>query len=81
MRMEDKTNAPVDATSNVVPFRKREKPPVDPVTTRQEIVDVLVCSLCGGKEFMLLAEVTCQIACSGCGYAIGATWSTDNDLF
>jgi hypothetical protein len=48
--MEDKTNAPVDATSNVVPFRKREKPPVDPVTTREEIVDVLVCSLCGGKS-------------------------------
>jgi hypothetical protein len=79
--MEDKTNAPVDATSNVVPFRKRKKSPVETTTTKDEVVDVLMCSLCGKKEFVLVAETACRIVCSGCGYAIGAKWFSDNDLF
>lgn len=78
MRMENKTNTSVDATSNVIPFPERKRATAG-CTTQSLEVDVLLCSLCEGKDFMLIAAESQEIACAGCGFAIGAKWSVDNE--
>lgn len=55
--------------SNVIPFPVRE-----------QTVEVLVCSHCESKDFMLVDNTTNEICCSGCGYVISNKWEHLNDV-
>jgi len=77
--MEKQADTTLHERDNVVPFRRREKRESS-VAVKQTDVEVLLCSLCGSKDFMLLAEASGQIACSNCGFLIGANWQTDYEI-
>lgn len=50
---------------NVVPF---------PVQERSEVVDILLCTKCGGTTFFLLADTSNRVACSDCQNVTDALW-------
>ena len=50
---------------NIVPF---------PIQERSEIVDILLCTKCGGSTFFLLAEESNRVACCPCENVTEALW-------
>tara|TARA_R100001510_G_scaffold15228_1_gene12704 strand:- start:30615 stop:30848 length:234 start_codon:yes stop_codon:yes gene_type:complete len=76
--VEKQTDTTVHAKNNVVPF-KREEQHEEGGKVEYKDVDVLVCSLCGSTNFMLLSEST-EIGCSDCGYLIGARWFPKGEI-
>jgi protein-arginine kinase activator protein McsA len=70
--MEKQADPSLHGGDNVLPFERRKKQS-SVSEVKYEDVEVLLCSLCGSSNFMLLSETT-QIGCSSCGYLIGAQW-------
>lgn len=80
--MEKPPNTPIHGRSNVFSLaearaqRNSSHSREDQFFVEEKTVDVLLCSLCGSKSFMLIADQAGEIGCAECGYLIGARWTT-----